>query len=366
MKNKCKGLSIFLAIIIITAVTTTGVFSAETYLEYKGFTYTRESFENKTIKIYSYNGSATNLDIDAELADLGWSVESIASNAFSNHTELTSVVIPDTTKTIFNSAFAGCNNIDKIVIPASTTEIYTNAFRDCSSATQISIAGSITSVSDYTFFGCSSVSNVVLPESVKTIGVYAFYGCTDLEKIYIPNTTTFVAPSAFSNCPNVTIYGGYNSYAQSYAKENNIPYVAIDEEYCKLGELIDTANVMLNSSIKYTSLSYEVATKQNIKAQELYNLPFSENTDYKTTRYALATALSNLKDVTKINLGDVDDNGKVNLKDIYLLQSYTADSAELSFDQQQLSDVNNDGKINVLDSQLIQMYVTEMIDHFPI
>ena len=55
----------------------------------------------------------------------------------------------------------------------------------------------------------------------------AFYGCTNLTKITIPESVTSIESFAFEDCNNVTIYGYTGSYAETYAEENDIPFVSL-------------------------------------------------------------------------------------------------------------------------------------------
>ena len=49
-----------------------------------------------------------------------------------------------------------------------------------------------------------------------------------MKSITIPKATTSIAENAFRNCNNLIIYGYKDSYAQQYASENNISFVAMD------------------------------------------------------------------------------------------------------------------------------------------
>ena len=48
----------------------------------------------------------------------------------------------------------------------------------------------------------------------------------NLEKILIPECVTEIGESAFKECSKLTIHTSVGSYAEKYAKENNIPLVA--------------------------------------------------------------------------------------------------------------------------------------------
>ena len=77
-----------------------------------------------------------------------------------------------------------------------------------------------------TFQGCSSLESIILPYQVETIGDDAFKNCTKLRKITIPKATTSISDSAFSYPDKMTIYGVAGSYAEQYATENDIAFVA--------------------------------------------------------------------------------------------------------------------------------------------
>ncbi|MCD7769155.1 MAG: dockerin type I domain-containing protein, partial [Oscillospiraceae bacterium] len=61
-------------------------------------------------------------------------------------------------------------------------------------------------------------------------------------------------------------------------------------------------------------------------------------------------------------LGDVNDDGKVNTRDIILVSQYLAGLVELSI--QDAADVNGDGKINTRDLILISQYVAGLVTSF--
>lgn len=55
-------------------------------------------------------------------------------NAFSGCSKLTTIVLPNTLKSIGNSAFSGCSSLTKIIIPINVTSMET-AFSSCSNLT---------------------------------------------------------------------------------------------------------------------------------------------------------------------------------------------------------------------------------------
>ncbi len=63
----------------------------------------------------------------------GKAVTVIATTAFQNNTDITSVVIPESVTDIAANAFSGCTALDSIVIPASVTLVGADAFYGCTS-----------------------------------------------------------------------------------------------------------------------------------------------------------------------------------------------------------------------------------------
>ncbi|MBR2327423.1 MAG: leucine-rich repeat protein [Clostridia bacterium] len=58
------------------------------------------------------------------------------------------------------------------------------------------------------------------------MGSYAFSGCKSLKSINIPKSVTSIDRYSFKGCENLTIYVPAGSYAEKFAKEKNIPFVA--------------------------------------------------------------------------------------------------------------------------------------------
>lgn len=67
---------------------------------------------------------------------------------------------------------------------------------------------------------------VIVQEGITQIGANAFAGCVFMTDICLPTSVTEIAADAFKDCHKLTIHAPADCYAETYAKENNIPFVA--------------------------------------------------------------------------------------------------------------------------------------------
>ena len=204
--------------------------------------------DNGSARITDYWGYETNLVIPDTID--GHRVIEIGYHAFSSCSKLSSVTIPDSVTTIGDSAFSSCRNLSIVTIPGSVTTISDSAFLNCDSLTSVTIPDSVTTIGDSAFSCCHSLTSVNIPDSVTTIGSYAFLNCDSLTSVNIPDSVTaigdetfflcyfltsvtipdsvtHIGENAFKYCNNLTISGKAGSAAESYAKENDIPFSEI-------------------------------------------------------------------------------------------------------------------------------------------
>ena len=238
VKSKSKKiLSILMCLcLIISTLTVSMVSVGADELTSGDFEY--EVLDDGTVEIVDYTGSATTLEIPAEID--GKAVTSIGGFAFYNCTSLTSITIPDSVTSIGDEAFEGCESLTSVTIGNSVTSIGEGAFYHCTSLTSVTIPDSVTSIGDYAFSDCTSLTSInvdennenycdingilfnkdkteliqypigktdisyTIPDSVTSIGWDAFYGCESLTSITIPNSVTSIGGSAFSWCTSLT------------------------------------------------------------------------------------------------------------------------------------------------------------------
>ena len=131
------------------------------------------------------------------------SVTSIGEYAFYRCSGLTSVTIPNSVTSIDWDAFEGCSGLTSVTIPDSVTSIGGLAFYRCSGLTSVTIPDSVTSIYQFTFSDCSSLTSVTIPDSVTSIGWGAFEGCSGLTSVTIGSGVTYINDSAFKRCTHL-------------------------------------------------------------------------------------------------------------------------------------------------------------------
>ena len=127
-------------------------------------------------------------------------VKTIADDAFSYCTELTSVEIPNSVKIIGDGAFFECIGLISVIIGNSVDDIGIGAFNGCTGLTSVVIGNSVKSIGNSAFAYCSGLTSVVIPNSVQTIGYGTFYGCSGLTSVVIGNSVKSIGNDAFAYC----------------------------------------------------------------------------------------------------------------------------------------------------------------------
>lgn len=272
--------------------------------------------------------------------------ESVENGAFSGCSNLTSVTIGNSVKSIGSKAFSGCSNLTSLTIPfiggskktanetyqypfgyifgtssytgstatkqyyygSSTTsetnttyyipsslkfvtvtggDINYGAFYNCSSLTSITLANGVTSIGNIAFSWCERLTEISISDTVTTIGVLAFEHCRNLKDIVIPNSVISIGGSAFYDCNKLT--------------NMTIPFVGAQASLtltssssCPLGYLFGT-----------NSFAGGVATKQ-YKANTIatYYIPSSLKSVTVTGNTVLDGAFYGCSGLTSITLCD--------------------------------------------------------------
>jgi hypothetical protein len=84
---------------------------------------------------------------------------------------------------------------------------------------------------------------------------------------------------------------------------------------------------------------------------------FNYCTDWLSGRQAWLSAQFYPDYTPSYTIGDVNDDGKVDVSDVTEIQKYIASMTELTDNQLLAADVNADGKIDITDATQIQKYL---------
>ena len=169
----------------------------------------------------------------------GKPVTGIGAKAFSNCSNVKSIVIPDSVVSIDEDAIYYCPDLESITvsdgnpnfcsadgilydkpvskmihvpeklggnvtIPDGVTSIDSNMFRVRADLTSVTIGSGVTNIGSSAFDGCAGLTSVVLGNGVESIGDHAFSGCTGLTSITIGSGLTSIGNEAFYNCGNLS------------------------------------------------------------------------------------------------------------------------------------------------------------------
>ncbi len=141
-------------------------------------------------------------------------ITEIGSGMFQQCKYLKEVIVPKSVKKINSNAFV-CKDLKKIVFEGDAIRFGSYVFNTC----KINTAGPLGGEYDYEFGWDAEIP------------YGAFEMCTGLTSIVIPASVTFIPADAFQYCniDDFTIYGYKNSYAETYAQENNIHFVSLGD-----------------------------------------------------------------------------------------------------------------------------------------
>lgn len=111
-----------------------------------------------------------------------------------------------------------------------------------SEITSVTLPEGLEVITPLAFYECYALKQVVLPDSLRCIDCDAFFRCISLDTLVIPAGVTEIAPAAFWRPSAFSTPDGYiavepitlivspGSYAETYARENNLPYQLVEAE----------------------------------------------------------------------------------------------------------------------------------------
>ncbi len=314
----------------------------------------------------------------------GFPTVAIADNAFKNNSNITSLAIPDTVKSIGDEAFAGCSALTEVDFPSSSLEsLGKSSFRNCTALKSISIPSSVTDISDFTFLGCTSLKSAVIEEGVKRIGLRSFSE-TALTTVNLPKSLNTLGKYAFlktSSLVSITVASGNPYYSASkgallsanacdliYVPEGNTTYTPTSYiSTVGRGAFYNTSRTSIELPSSVTSVSdrafagssslksvtlprsvdsvgYDILNNSSSATLKCYNKSYAH-------KYAETFDLPYELLIEAVEPYDANGDGVINSKDIIEIKLYINDNTYFIYET--AADVNNDGAIDAKDLELI-------------
>ena len=270
------------------------------------------------------------------------SVTSIGYEAFGYCTSLKTLVLSKNLINIGNSAFYCCWELESINIPETVQIIESCAFSHCDSLTSLTIPGSVSAINSSAFRYCDDLSTVILEEGITSISASAFSDCPVLAKIEIPESVEVIDTTALKNCTKVVIYCQNNSTAHTFAINNNIPFMAND----------DNTMVDLKKSIIYTNCLNEEITDIMVLSQGV--TCFINSNVFGTGVLVDVMKDDNLhSQYTLVVNGDTNGDSLCDVLDCFDVERASNGNTELSGVCAMAADSNSDDVVDITDYQAI-------------
>ncbi len=321
----------------------------------------------------------------------GYPVTAIRSSAIAVFKEVSSITIPASVTEIelytFDSCFAltsitvDSNNpvyessgnclinkstktlivgLGASVIPAdgSVTSIGSRAFGWRTGLTSINIPSTVTEIGEYAFSG-TDLTSVTISKGVTAIGFCAFAGCTGLTLINIPESVTSIDSFTFKNCENLTICGVKGSYAETYAKENGIPFV----EY---RELADTSSGVTVGGSVPENAELSVVVKEQTAEKAMFDISLVADgvTVQPNGSVRVALPVPQGMNGADMRVYHIADNGaKTDMNAVYSNGFMVFDTDHFSVYSIEpnpsfvCGDANGDGTVDISDAMLVLYHV---------
>lgn len=112
---------------------------------------------------------------------------------------LTCLTIPDNIKQIGEYAFSNNSNLETVILPTNLKRIEGRAFIECYKLKTCVIPPNVEYIGEASFADCHGIELIDLPQSLNQLGTWAFAGCKNLKKVTL-YPETFLGSMIFDNC----------------------------------------------------------------------------------------------------------------------------------------------------------------------
>ena len=228
-------------------------------------------------------------------------VEKIGDSAFYGGRKLEEIELPDSVKEIGNTAFYGCEKLSSITLGSNITTIGYNAFYGLTNLTTVTLPSKLKDIAGNAFANCKNLKEYIVSDenkdlsakdgvlygkdetelisypagkddqtefdmlsmNVDTIREGAFDGNTALKSVKIGDDVQTIGEEAFANVSDaLTLHVYKNSYADEYAKENEVPVEYLSEEVKEGTPVFRGASLSLAGTIL---INYYIEFPEDVK-----------------------------------------------------------------------------------------------------
>ena len=189
-------------------------------------------------------------------------------DSYTNKTDFTKVVIPQSVQVIRKSALYG-TSIQEITIPATVKEIESLAFHS-SNLSKIVIPDSVKSIGDAAFQNCSSLKTAKIGSGLRELNMRLFKGSA-LKEITIPSNIKVIGNEAFQDCKNlrkVVIENGVQKIGDNAFNGTAIEEIEVPASVTEFGKNITASHVVWIVKLGTAAYDYAFNNKYTIKLQQ--------------------------------------------------------------------------------------------------
>ncbi len=148
----------------------------------------------------------------------------VITGAFEGKIQIEEVRLPETIRMIGQYAFRDASNLRSVNIPPYVERIAYGAFQNCGSLTTVNLPVTIKDIAGSAFRNCTHLTRFTFPPQITTINANVLANCPALTEVLIPRSVKTINENAFANSPSVHLQVSYDSEAERFAVEHDIPY----------------------------------------------------------------------------------------------------------------------------------------------
>ena len=158
--------------------------------------------QNRRYRVVLVEDEAYLADTIIQALSVSEGVERLSSYSFSHCTNLLTVSLPLSLKTMGRNVFDGCYRLQHIILPPGINRLPNNAFTECRSLTTINFPEGLESIGNGCF-ASSGLTSVHLPSSMRSLEPGAFYDCRRLRTVTLPDSLDRIGDYCFHHCDSL-------------------------------------------------------------------------------------------------------------------------------------------------------------------